>query len=35
MGLLINQDVYNRMSQAVNPYGDGYACSRIVEALRN
>ena len=33
--LLDNQDVYNRMSQAVNPYGDGYACSRIVEALRN
>lgn len=33
--LLENQDVYNRMSQAVNPYGDGYACSRIVEALRN
>lgn len=33
--LLDNQDVYNRMSLAVNPYGDGYACSRIVEALRN
>lgn len=25
---------YNRMSQAVNPYGDGRACRRIVEALR-
>lgn len=33
--LLDNQEVYNRMSHAVNPYGDGYACSRIVEALRN
>jgi len=22
------------MSQAVNPYGDGHACERIVNALR-
>lgn len=33
--LLDNQKVYDRMSHAVNPYGDGHACSRIVEALRN
>lgn len=32
--LLTNQEQYIRMSQAVNPYGDGNACDRIVEALR-
>lgn len=32
--LLENAEYYNRMSQAVNPYGDGKACGRIVEALR-
>ena len=26
---------YDRMSKAVNPYGDGRACRRIVEALRD
>lgn len=31
--LLDNQDAYNKMSQAVNPYGDGLACKRIVEFL--
>ena len=25
---------YARMSQAVNPYGDGQACRRIVEILQ-
>lgn len=31
---LINvQDYYDRMSKAVNPYGDGMACSRIVKIL--
>ena len=25
---------YERMSLAVNPYGDGKACSRIVRALK-
>jgi UDP-N-acetylglucosamine 2-epimerase (non-hydrolysing) len=24
---------YERMSKAVNPYGDGKACNRIVRAL--
>lgn len=31
---LLNDDVaYKKMSQAVNPYGDGKACVRIVESL--
>ena len=32
--LLDNQDYYDTMSKAVNPYGDGLACSRIVENLK-
>lgn len=32
--LLDDIDAYNLMSKAVNPYGDGKACERIVEALR-
>ena len=32
--LLDDNDAYNLMSKAVNPYGDGKACERIVEALR-
>lgn len=31
--LLDNKSYYNRMSQAVNPYGDGKACERIVKKL--
>lgn len=31
--LLDNTEYYKRMSLAVNPYGDGYACRRIVDAL--
>jgi UDP-N-acetylglucosamine 2-epimerase (non-hydrolysing) len=31
--LLDNDDVYNTMSKAVNPYGDGKACERIVASL--
>lgn len=31
--LLDNEIYYNEMSQAINPYGDGLACSRIVAAL--
>lgn len=31
--LLDGQEAYKRMSQAVNPYGDGEACYRIVRAL--
>lgn len=33
--LLENPEVYEKMSKAVNPYGDGLACSRIVEILKN
>lgn len=32
--LLDDTDAYEKMSKAVNPYGDGKACSRIVKALR-
>lgn len=31
--LLEDVDYYNKMSHAVNPYGDGKACKRIVSAL--
>lgn len=32
--LLTNHKAYGKMSNAVNPYGDGKACKRIVDALR-
>ncbi|MBR0600419.1 non-hydrolyzing UDP-N-acetylglucosamine 2-epimerase [Sinanaerobacter chloroacetimidivorans] len=32
--LLANKGVYDRMARAVNPYGDGHACERIVKALK-
>ena len=32
--LLDDAAAYERMSKAVNPYGDGKACSRIIEALK-
>lgn len=32
--LLEDADAYRMMSHAVNPYGDGHACERIVQALR-
>ena len=31
--LLCDPEAYQRMSQAVNPYGDGHACERIADAL--
>ena len=31
--LLDDTDAYERMSKAVNPYGDGKACDRIIRAL--
>lgn len=31
--LLTNQKAYQRMSEAVNPYGDGMASDRIIQAL--
>jgi len=32
--LLDNKDYYEKMSKAVNPYGDGMACQRIVDTLK-
>jgi UDP-N-acetylglucosamine 2-epimerase (non-hydrolysing) len=31
--LLTNQEMYHKMSQATNPFGDGHASKRIVEAI--
>lgn len=31
--LLDNETYYEQMAKAVNPYGDGYACSRILKVL--
>ena len=31
--LLVNTDAYEQMARSHNPYGDGKACSRIIEAL--
>lgn len=33
--LMEKQEVYRKMSEAVNPYGDGLACIRIAEYLGN
>ena len=33
--LLENQEAYDAMSKASNPYGDGHACERIADALEN
>ena len=32
--LLYNSQIYGKMSQAVNPYGDGKACGRIAEIIK-
>ena len=32
--LLDNEEAYEKMSLAVNPYGDGVACGRIINYLR-
>lgn len=32
--LIDDKDYYDTMSKAVNPYGDGLACERIIDALR-
>ena len=32
--LLENEEVYQSMAKAVNPYGDGTACARIAEAIK-
>lgn len=33
--LLENKEAYNAMSQASNPYGDGFACKRIADILES
>lgn len=33
--LLDNKDEYKKMSQAHNPYGDGQACKKIVDFIKN
>lgn len=33
--LLNNQEEYNKMAHAVNPYGDGHACEKIADILEN
>lgn len=32
--LIDDEEYYDKMSKAVNPYGDGLACERIVNALK-
>lgn len=32
-GLLNNDEYYKKMSLAINPYGDGYACQKIVDFI--
>ena len=31
--LLNSPEAYAKMAKAVNPYGDGHACERIVQAI--
>ncbi len=33
--LFNDQEHYFNMSQSINPYGDGHACDRIIEVLKN
>ncbi|KJS20235.1 MAG: UDP-N-acetylglucosamine 2-epimerase [Clostridiaceae bacterium BRH_c20a] len=33
-GLLVKKELYDKMAQAVNPYGDGKACLRIIDSLK-
>ncbi|WP_392432711.1 non-hydrolyzing UDP-N-acetylglucosamine 2-epimerase [Yersinia sp. HM-2024] len=33
--LLADETAYHQMTRAHNPYGDGHACQRILEALKN
>jgi UDP-N-acetylglucosamine 2-epimerase len=31
--LIEDENAYQTMARAVNPYGDGHACARIVDAI--
>jgi len=33
--LISDKSFYNKMAESTNPYGDGHACARIVDALKN
>ena len=33
--LIENKEHYKKMSRTLNPYGDGKACDRIMDVLRN
>ena len=33
--LLEDEEAYYKMSKAVNPYGDGSACERIIDFMKN
>lgn len=33
--LLENQEAYDEMAKACNPYGDGHACKRIADILED
>lgn len=33
--LLFDNNIYNKMAHAINPYGDGYACEKIVSLLKS
>ncbi len=33
--LITNEQAYKKMANAVNPYGDGFACKRIADILEN
>ena len=35
LNLLTDETAYQRMSQAHNPYGDGYSCQRILDIIAN
>jgi len=35
LALLSDEEAYSAMAKAVNPYGDGHAADRVVEALRS
>ena len=32
--LIDNEEAYERMSRASNPYGDGHACEKVIEFLK-
>jgi UDP-N-acetylglucosamine 2-epimerase (non-hydrolysing) len=33
--LINDKSIYDQMAAATNPYGDGHACLRIVDAIKN